>query len=782
MRHLIFPLFLFLSSNLLAQTKIFQTIRGTVIDQDSKSTIPGANVIVIGSDPILGASSDMNGKFKIENVPVGRVSLKITFLGYENKVIPNIQLSSAREAVFEVELQESLVKLDVVEVKAKKNKAEVLNDMALLSARTFSVEETNRYAGSLNDPARMVSAFAGVAADAEGDNNIVVRGNSSKGILWRLEGVEIPNPNHFSEEGYTGGPINALNSDMLANSDFFSGAFAPEYGNAYSGVFDMKLRTGNNEKRQYGLSAGVLGIDFTAEGPFSSGSQASYLVNYRYSSLALLDNLGIVDFSGVPKYQDASFKLHLPTEKAGVFSIFGLGGYSTIDQEGFNESEDTLMWSGVYNSHMGVVGLNHSYLFNEKTYLKSSLSMAKNGSEDTFNWRRKETDVDLTKVFEDGLNKTTSRATLTLNHKFNARHKLQVSGTYSHYMFNFKSEYLDDELNRFITELDRSGDAGHIQSFVSWKYRINEKLTMVSGAHYMHFLLNSSNSVEPRLALKWKLDQKQSLSTGFGIHSRLESLTGYFSVLERDDGTSYTPNRNVELAKAQHYVVGYENRISDNLNFKTEIYYQSLYDVPVANDTSSSYSILNTSGGFDNVELVNKGTGQNYGVELTLERFFANSYFFLITGSLYESKYTALDGVKRNTRFNGNYASNVLIGKEFNIGKEGKNKTLTVSTKFLLIGGQRYVPIDLNASIAADETVRVWEKAYEPKASDVFKIDFALIYRNVKPRSTQSFKLDIQNVTNNQAATSYYFNSSSGQIENNTQLPLLPVLSYKIEF
>ena len=130
------------------------------------------------------------------------------------------------------------------------------------------MKKRKRYAGAIDDPARMVSAFAGVNGNAEGDNDIVVRGNSPRGILWRLEGVEIPNPNHFASEGATGGPINALNSNMLGNSDFYTGAFAPEYGNALSGVFDMKLRNGNNEQREYSATLSVLGTDLTAEGPF----------------------------------------------------------------------------------------------------------------------------------------------------------------------------------------------------------------------------------------------------------------------------------------------------------------------------------------------------------------------------------------------------------------------------------------------------------------------------------------------------------------------------------
>ncbi|MFC2096621.1 carboxypeptidase-like regulatory domain-containing protein, partial [Bacteroidota bacterium] len=272
-----------------------QTIRGQVIDQDSKSPLIGANIIILNSEPVKGTSSNVDGYFRIDQVHVGRVDLKVTCMGYEAKTIPNLLIGSGKEIVLEIELIESLIQLEDVIITANGHKAEALNEMAVVSAKAFSVEETKRYAGSFNDPARMVSGYAGVTGDATGNNDIVVRGNSPKGILWKLDGIDIPNPNHFADEGSTGGPINALNSAMLNNSDFFSGAFAPEYGNAYSGVFDMKLRNGNNEKREYSASIGVIGMEATLEGPFSKNYNGSYLINYRYSSLDILDQAGIVD-------------------------------------------------------------------------------------------------------------------------------------------------------------------------------------------------------------------------------------------------------------------------------------------------------------------------------------------------------------------------------------------------------------------------------------------------------------------------------------------------------
>ena len=353
----------FLTQSAIGQN-LTQTVRGTIVDFDTQVPIVGARVVIPGTDPLMGSITDYNGDFRIEDVPVGRIELKVTAVGYQLIYMPAVLIESGKEKILNLEMTGDIKVLTKVEVKGGQDKSESINKMAVVSAKTFTVEETNRYAGSLNDPARMVSGFAGVVGNAEGDNDIVVRGNSPRGILWRLEGIDIPNPNHFAGEGSTGGPVNSLNGSMLANSDFFSGAFAPEYGNALSGVFDVRFRQGNNEKREYSFSIGALGLDGTLEGPFKKGYRGSYLVNYRYSSVGLLDKLGILDFSGIPIYQDASFKLMFPTKKAGTFSLIGLGGISHILQTDVDDSTDQILARYDYGANLGVVGLRHTYIVN----------------------------------------------------------------------------------------------------------------------------------------------------------------------------------------------------------------------------------------------------------------------------------------------------------------------------------------------------------------------------------------------------------------------------------
>jgi hypothetical protein len=778
LKFIVLSLLLHIGPNVFSQ-ELTQSVRGRIIDVDSEIPAIGATVVIIGSDPFIGAATDVDGYFKLEHVPIGRVTLEISYIGYEKRVMSNILVTSAKEVFINASLLENINKLDEFTITDNSKNDGPLNEMAIISSRKFSTEETKRYAGTLNDPARMAGNFAGVSSNAEGGNDIVVRGNSPRGVLWRMEGIEIPNPNHFADEGSTGGAINALNSNMLSNSEFLTGAFAPEYGNATSGVFDIKLRQGNNEKREYAFGLGVYGTDFTVEGPFKKGGKASYLANYRYSSLGILNDLGVVDFDGVPKYQDASFNLYLPTKKAGIFKVFGMGGISNIlVEETFSEENDSIEEKGNHEGHLGFMAVSHSYIFDEHTYIKSNISIANNGSKHLEETRISDSSFQLDG--EADFEKYNIKASTSLNKKLNSRNKITTGVIFTGVQYEF--DYSDRKQNgQFEKVFDVSEKSSYIQLHSTWKHRFNKQLTLVTGLHYLQFNLNNTYSIEPRVGINYKLKENQTLTAGFGVHSKIESLLDYRTNVTDDNGITTQPNKDMELPKANHYVLGYDYQLSTNTHIKTEVYYQDLYDVPVENNMKSAYSSINQSEWSANKALVSQGKGRNYGVELTLERYFAKNFYYLLTGSLYESQYKSLDGEWRKTRFNGNYTSNFLIGKEFKVGKAYKNKTLSFSLKAGLQGGNRYNPIDLNQSIIDGETAYV-DEIFSEKGDDVYSLNVATSYRVNRKKTVHELKLEVLNATNNQAKVTEYYNDGSRKIENGKQLPLLPNIMYTISF
>lgn len=773
-------LILFVSiSNLNAQT-FNQVVRGTVVDRDTKSAIPGANIVIANSNPFVGTTSDDQGLFRLENIQPGRITLYVTCMGYEKLTIPNLAVISGKESILEFEMTQSFEQIGEVKVNGKNGKrGQVLNEMALLSARTFTVDETKRYAGSLDDPSRMVSAFAGVTSDPAGLNEIVVRGNSPAGIQWRLEGVEIPNPNHFSHQGNTGGPINALSSNMLSTSDFFMGAFSPEYGNVLSGIFDMKMRTGNNEQHEFTLGVGALGMDVAAEGPFQKGNRSSYNFNYRYSTLALMDNLGLVDFGGVPKYQDLSFKTNFVTQKAGTFSVFGLLGLSNIDVSQENEQKE-VVFKGDQESNFGVVGINHLLLLNDQSFIRTSVSVSNNGS-----------GFDGESLFDDGVfyesmkrswNNNSLQVSSRYSNRINANFRLMLGANYKHMFYTMKDDMRFQNDLRWRTFVDMQENTGLFETYLSGKYRVARTLNVVGGVHYTQFLLNNSQAVEPRLAVKWDVTPRSSLNIGYGKHSMVENIVTYFSNVYDENMNVTTPNKDLGLTKANHYVAGFDQRISKNINAKIELYYQDLYDVPVENLASSNFSIINDPYGTSHKALVNSGSGRNYGLEFTLERFFDSNYYYLFTSSLYKTEFKTLANVWHPTLFDGNYAFNFLIGKEFTLGRPEKGNTLNLNTKVLYNGNRRNLPIDLEASRKLGDTVYDLSNPYSQRLGNIFQANFTASLKFNRKHVTHEILADFYNVFNNQGRISEYYNQFSKEIEYGTQLGLMPNIMYRIHF
>lgn len=759
-----------------------QTVRGKIVDQQSGSAIIGANVVIINSDPLLGGTTDMDGNFRIADVPVGRHNLKVTFLGYEDGNVPELLVGSGKEVVLNIELRESFVQMEEIVIKASdQEKGKPLNDMALISAQSFSVEETTRYAATFNDPARAALSLPGVTGSGDdGTNEIVIRGNSPRGVLWRVEGVEVPNPNHFADEGSSAGAISMLSNNMLSNSDFFTGAFPAEYGNALSGVFDINLRQGNNEKREYAVQAGLLGLAFAAEGPFSKQSNGSYLINYRYSTVDLIDKIGveIIDPNEIVSFQDFSFKFLLPTSKAGTFSLWGIGGASNYKQKAAPEQNDFIdedSWN-----KMMALGLSNVYYFNDNTYLKSILSWS--GLENRFF----EDSLGQKVRFDESFRHSAIRASMLLNHKFNARNTLRSGFILNQMGYDLLSKFRNRRTDQLETEVSSNGSTQLWQAYSQWQNRLTEDFTINAGMHLSYFALNGDASVEPRLSWRWQLDQNKAVTGGLGIHSRLEPISLYLAQDQLPDGTTVQPNKSLDMNKAAHYVVGYEQKLWPDLKFKTEIYYQHLYDVPirpgfVTRPQDLIESSLNQREGFTTDSLVNNGTGRNYGLELTLEKYFTNNYYFMVTSSLFQSKYKGADNIERNTRFNSNFIFNLIMGKEFKVGKAGNN-LIGINGRAIWGGGQRAVPIDLEASRAAGRTVYDWDNAFETQLPNYFRLDIGIRYQRNKPNHASIISLNVQNFTGRYNVLEQFYSAGTNNIQTDEQLGLFPNLSYRIEF
>lgn len=779
---ILFTLFLFSS---ISNAQITQTIRGTVIDNHTKMPLPGATISLKDGEKIEGTITDANGIFKLENIKVGRQTITVSFVGYNPQTIENVVLNSGKELILNIELEEKVQELDAVVVKANK-KHKAVNEMATLSARSFTVEETQKYAGTRNDPSRMVANYAGVMAAGDQRNDIIIRGNSPTGLLWKMNGVNIPNPNHFGGLGTTGGPVSMINNKTLKNSDFYTGAFPGEFGNALSGVFDLKMRTGNRWEREYMAQMSFDGMEVAMEGPFSkSNNNATYLANYRYSTWEIVDALGIkFGPSAIPKYQDASFKMDFIKTKIGKISIWGFGGTNSIAMlESEKDAED---WSfggsasdKYLNSKTGVIALSHTYFFNNTTRIETNISQSGfvlEQKRDSLNL-----DYDVFPSYRNNSTEYTTTFSTKLKKKFNKKNYTAIGASYDLYNVSYSDSMYHATIDQFKTITDISDkNMGLFQAFAEWKHRFSNNFEMYSGLHYQYFDLNGKQSIEPRFNISYKMAGNQSLGISYGLHSQLQPRHVYFNAeLQSPEGTNITSNEDLDFSKAHHIVLGYDNLIGKNFRAKAEIYYQHLFNIPIDNQRGY-YSLLN-SGDFFRIfttpDLVNEGTGENYGIELTLEKFFSNNYYFLITNSLFQSTYKGSDGIERNTAFNGNYVLNLLGGYEFKL-KNSNTLNFDINTSYA--GGKRYIPV--NEAASTTQTVMDYDNAYEEQYPDYFRLDAKLSYKLNRPKATYSFSLDVQNITNHKNIFSQEYNTETGEFVTDYQQGLFPIFQFRVEF
>ncbi|MEJ6757147.1 MAG: TonB-dependent receptor [Crocinitomicaceae bacterium] len=803
-----------------------QTVRGKVFDSESQFPLVGVKVQIFTSDSTkkCRAVTDFDGEFKIPNIPVGKHELTTTILMYDVKMI-TIEVNSGKETIVQIPMTESFIEQEAVVVTGRK-KGQVINELALISSQQFSVSETDRYPGSRSDPARMASNFAGVGGADDSRNDIVIRGNSPLGVVWRVEGVDIPNPSHFSISGSTGGPVSILNNKILANSDFFMSAFPAEYGNSTSGVFDLKLRKGNDSKHEFTGQFGFLGTELMAEGPMSKDGKSSYLVMGRYSTLSLFSSLGIkIGTDAVPTYGDGAFKFNWKLKNGGALSLFAIGGASDIAIEienpgtlaeqlaagGTTEETSELYGEGdrdqFFGTAMAVTGLTYKKPLNEKTFLAATLA---------YSYEQQKSNHDFidrtgTIIGDDSIVVHNGRYDLmayafkiskgsgffSVNHKINKKHLIKAGINFDAYFYNMHDSVLeavhtmDPSTHVWDERWDYEGASMLVQPFVQWKWRMTEKMAFTAGIHNQFFSFMGNDKInmsvaEPRIGWKLKMKNGQAISAGAGMHSMTQPMYTYLYHQEDTDGEKVYENIDMDFSKSLHTGVGYEKAFKKSLNLKMEAYYQHLYNIPVT-VAPSAFSLINMGSGFQRFfpqDLQNSGTGTNYGAEITLQKYFDKSFFFMFSGTVFNSTYVASDNIERSTSYNGNYIFNLLAGKEWKVGEK---QSISLGFKATVAGGKLYGTVDTAATNTFQELIYLDEGFNSRQFPVYYRIDAKINWKFNAKKVTHEIGLDLVNVTarQNLLGLSYapnLFDSVAEPVAERYQLGFLPLFYYKIDF
>ena len=745
-----------------------QTIRGKIMDKQTLELLSNVTVKLVPGNHV--SFSDSLGRFYFHKIPLGRYSISFSRLGYSPASIPNLELRSGKEINLPIELEEAPQFLREVIVVSERAKDRAKNEMAMVSTRQFSVTEANRYAGGFQDPARMTLNFAGVTnAGSDQNNEIIIRGNSPKGLLWRMEGIEIPNPNHFGDgQGSTSGIISMINSTSLANSDFMSGAFPAEYGNASSGVFDLRFRRGNNEKREWMAQLSVVGIDVASEGPIGKNG-GSYRAGARYSTLELLLKSGLININSgnfKPAYRDLNYTIDIPLKKAGLLTFWGLAGA--------NDTEDEKSTTKDYsNSAMGAFGLSYKLPF-KKGHLSTVLAL----TTESANVSKIELMANAWKTTRDQLYRYPNvRLNATYVYKWNASLTAKFGINISQLSFELKDDRWDGK--KIVNYLNESNSTYYVQQFGQIIKKWTPAFQTTFGLHAYQFELNQSKAIEPRMAISIDNHSGGRFGVGIGWHSRIEPISTYLFKKYIANGNFFQPNKNIKPSQALHQVVSYDQRIGENTRLKVEAYIQNINQVPIDTLKTGLFSLVNYTSGIPGQVLENTGKGINKGIELTLERFLADNFYYLVTASLFDSKFQNKDLVWRNTQFNNLFAGNILVGKDFQLAKQ---KSLSINVRYLLRGGNRYIPINLAESIKRNATVNVPAKAFESQYPNFERYDFSLAYRINKLNHTWSFRLDLQNIFNTKNIIEERYDSNVKGLSYRFALPLIPIMSSQLEF
>jgi hypothetical protein len=766
-----------------------QTLKGKVIDRETGMPLSGAYILETNSSPPNGTTTDSDGIFRLAS-GIGRITLKISYVGYEDLFIRDILIASAKEVVINAGLQEKVIQTSDVFVSSSRAGNTNINQMATISTNTIRTDDALRYAGGFYDPSRIVNSFAGiVTSNNDYSNDIVIRGNSSRGLLWRLEGIEIPNPNHFSDgQGGSGGAFSAITSNVIANFDFFTGAFPAEFGNASSGVMDLNLRKGNSDKHEYAFQTGMIGAEISLEGPFSRKSESSYLFNTRYTNFRILSDFGLIDLGEsnyAPRTKDLVFNINLPFSKAGNLNIFGVYGSSAIgkiaihDTAVWDSSSDR--WEEMEKQSSAILGVKYYYVIPDaRTYLRSVLTYS------SFTHSYSEGYLDSAYIRENSYLFTyhypSFRYSFLVNHKLSPKNTLR-GGINFHYMTSDMSNLRINSTGYYDTLVAPAGHGNLWQGYIQLKNRPASDLEINTGFHIIGFSLNNEFYFEPRFGLRWQITPGNSFSAGFGLHSRIESLAVYYALNRNAEGVRTTVNRDMGLSRSMHAVSGLDLSPGKDIRVRIEGYIQYLYNVPIVNKMTSQYSTVNSAERLPESVLENDGTGMNKGLELTIEKAYTRNYYFLITGSLFDSWYKAGDQRKYNTYYNTGFVSNVLLGKDFYVGKNKRN-SIGFNVKSVCRGGYRFTPVDEKRTLKYKRIIYETWATYESRLPDFIRLDAGINFRRNHPGYSWIIMLDIQNATNRKNVFKRRFSFENGRIVSNDILSLgmIPVFNFRFEF
>lgn len=715
-----------------------QTVSGKIYDKASQLVLVGANIKVLGSEK--GSISDDQGIFELSGLKPGRIDIEVSYLGYEKIKIHDIWIKSGVTTTQDIYLDRSFSNLDEVVVS-------VGNSMSVPGRVTITEEQINRYAATYYDPARLITSSPDVAITNDQNNQISVRGLSPNYNTWRLEGAEIINPNHLSNAGTfldqpsaTGGGVNMLSAQMLSSSDFLYGSFENQFGNGIGGIFDMHMKNGNPNKKQYTAQASLIGFDLASEGPLKNGSPITYAVNYRYSFTGLLTNFG-VDFGGESiGFQDLAFNITSPLGNRTKLKIFGVGGlsFNDFEHQPFEKSKVEKDRNDInYDNQTGIIGAKMSTGFVNGNLNNTLVYSGYDNQRDQETFGPNDDSNGLSTSHQ-------SRSVLSFHSQYMyyfQRSKLTIGTMLNHYHW----ERVADSFN------SNNYNQWYIQPYAQLTFSINNVLSLNMGV--TQNAVEAHQTIDPRLNLLLNLGMKSSLSAGIGSYSQLKNPFNY--IFSNPYGNERWNNGNYGFIKSQRYTLGYQFE-NESFGLGAEAFF---YQFPQVSKVSDG--------------ILASAEASTYGVSLSAEQSFAKYYYYRLGGSLFQSTFDDGSNNHNNTKYNLSLSG----GKEWQRAKGEKQKSFAANFKLLYQGGQYYDGLPLYSNLT--EFIYLIDAH---RIDPFLRIDLRLIWTRYREGRTSSISLDIQNVTNYQNESFRYYDNFTNSEESQYNLGLIPILTYRVEW
>ncbi|MFK8038285.1 MAG: carboxypeptidase regulatory-like domain-containing protein [Crocinitomicaceae bacterium] len=759
----------------------YQTVRGSVSDKFTEATIPGVEIKILKDGKVLmNTLSNENGVFNIGKIELGTYDILFNHIQYKSFISPGVEISVSKEIVMDIVMELSVKSLTEVEVTPPKLRGQPVNEMATTSSYSIQADDAKRIAGGLDDPIRVAGTLPGVtSATGFSENFISIRGNSPRSLKYIMEGIELPNPTHFSRIGSAGGTFTIFSLQLLDKSDFYTGAFSAQYGNALGGVFDAKFRKGNNQKHEHIIQAGVLGLDIASEGPLSKSKKASYAINYRFGLVGLARLIG---YPTQPIYQDLSFTLNFPLTNRSNLKLFAIGGTSLRDRLA---EKDSSLWEEsidrtnlILRSEMGSFGAVFKHFLTDQTVFKATAAISYTKQIDNKQYLTNDYST-IDQRTNEYKSMPISFAT-SLKHKFNKRHFHITGLSFANTFHDWRSSRYKFNSQSTIIPFNGSGVSNELQAYTLSKFILTNRLNLNLGVHYTYYDVNSGQAIEPRVSIDYKLNPRHSLSASFGMHSQIEHFATYWYTDKATDSNLH-PNKNLEFAKSNHYILGYKGKVWTNHSLRIEAYYQQLNNVPI--DLTGTFSTINMSELQEIRLLNNNGTGANYGLDIGFERYTENGLYYIFNGSVYRSLYTGSDNIQRSTAYDNQYNIKLLIGKEYKLKeKGGKYKAFAWNTNLSMLGGAPYTPVDLAASEIEQETIYNEAVAFSERDDALVFLDFTFSYKINSTKRRSVWALQIKNLFSNGNAIYREYDTVTKEEVIIPSSSVFPVISYRLEF